>query len=73
LPRLAPIGSAAEDLARVQELTGVSPVRPETFRRWSNPDAEIRDFVMRLEHAQAYLWASTSFLNRETESCGTSS
>ena len=34
----AAIGSAAEDLARIQELTGASPVRPQLFRRWSNPD-----------------------------------
>jgi len=34
----AAIGSAAEDLARIQELTGVAPVRPQLFRRWSNPE-----------------------------------
>lgn len=30
-----PIGSAAEDYARVQELAGKAPVRPQLFRRWS--------------------------------------
>lgn len=30
------IGSWTEDLARVAELTGAAPVRPEVFRRWSS-------------------------------------
>src|SRR5205814_3347158 len=34
----APVGSAAEDLARVLQLAGTSPVRPLLFRRWSNLD-----------------------------------
>ena len=33
---LGGVGSASEDCARVQELAGVSPARPQLFRRWSS-------------------------------------
>jgi len=36
--RPLPSGAATEDLARVLQLTGASPVRPLLFRSWSNLD-----------------------------------
>ena len=37
-----PVGSASADLARVAELTGAAPVRPQLFLRWSSQT----DFVV---------------------------
>lgn len=34
--QVGPIGSTTDDLARVAELTGAAPVKPQLFRRWSD-------------------------------------
>src|SRR5690348_9155744 len=33
---VGPVGSATEDLGRVLELAGATPLRPQLYRRWSS-------------------------------------